>query len=85
MSDLLIDLREEYKFFSHKKCEAYPCHILEGEELNCLFCYCPLYHMSICQGEFIIIGEGVKDCSQCTFPHKLENYDTIVALLREGT
>ena len=35
---------ENYKFFSHTACEFYPCHEMpSGEELNCLFCYCPLY------------------------------------------
>lgn len=31
-----------YRFFFNRECQYYPCH--EGiEEMNCLFCYCPLY------------------------------------------
>ena len=37
------------KFFANKDCEYYPCHKMEGD-LNCLFCYCPLYHLEDCPG-----------------------------------
>ena len=33
-----------YKFFSHRECEYFPCHKgADPERFNCLFCYCPLY------------------------------------------
>lgn len=73
---------DNYKFFSHTSCEYYPCH--KGiEELNCLFCYCPLY-LTDCPGnpEFITSGgHVVKDCSSCLFPHVRANYDKIISLL----
>ena len=71
---------KEYSFFSHKKCEFYPCHeIEEGEEFNCLFCYCPLYALGKkCGGNFKITENGYKDCSACTIPHKRENYGKIL-------
>ena len=35
---------ENFKFFSHRQCEYFPCHQLKGgmaeEDFNCLFCYC---------------------------------------------
>jgi len=45
------------------------CHNIEP--LNCLFCYCPLYETE-CNGNFIILENGVKDCSNCTIPHEPE-------------
>lgn len=71
-------------FFANKDCKYYPCHS-GGEEINCLFCYCPLYHMENCPGlnEYKEIGgKKVKVCTNCSFPHKPENYDQVVSLLR---
>jgi len=71
------------RFFENKECEYYPCH--KGiEEMNCLFCYCPLNGMEHCPGtpEYIEVnGKRIKDCSNCTFPHKAENYDVIIKFL----
>lgn len=65
-----------YKFFENKECEYYPCH--SGiEKINCLFCFCPLYKED-CKGNYTILSNGVKDCSNCTFPHREENYDKII-------
>ncbi len=73
---------ENYKFFSHTACEFYPCHEMPtGEELNCLFCFCPLYCLGPdCGGNFVYVGEkgNIKDCSACTVPHRRENYDYIM-------
>ena len=72
-----------YSFFSHRACEYFPCHPdVPEEEFNCLFCYCPLYAMGEnCGGNFAILGNGVKDCSDCDFPHHPESYDAIIAKL----
>lgn len=71
------------KFFQNKECEYFPCH--KGlSDFNCMFCYCPMYGKEICPGnpEFIEVdGRQIKDCSNCTFPHQPENYDTIMKLL----
>lgn len=71
------------KFFCNRQCEYYPCH--KGlEEVNCLFCYCPLYASMDCQGNYSIIevnGRKVKDCSNCLFPHIPKNYDRIMERL----
>ena len=68
-----------YKFFENKLCEYYPCH--KGlSEMNCLFCYCPLY-LTNCGGNFKTLENGVKDCSDCVFPHIAENYDKVIERL----
>ena len=62
---------EHYKFFNHTACEFYPCHDMPAEDLNCLFCYCPLYCLGPdCGGNFRYVGEAgdIKDCSACTVP-----------------
>ena len=55
------------------------------DQLNCLFCYCPLYSGE-CPGEpeiRIIKGNEVKDCTDCSFPHQPENYDDMIRCLVE--
>ncbi|MDE6970276.1 MAG: cysteine-rich small domain-containing protein, partial [Eubacterium sp.] len=38
------------RFFENKACKYFPCH--SGlKQLNCLFCYCPLYERTHCPGE----------------------------------
>lgn len=44
------------------------CH--EKDSINCLFCYCPLYYEEDCGGNYFINEKGIKDCSNCTFPHE---------------
>lgn len=65
---------KNFSFFCNKKCEYYPCH--NEEELNCLFCYCPLYILPDCGGNYTMYGD-IKDCSGCTIPHRKENYGYI--------
>lgn len=70
-----------YQFFNHAACEYYPCHDMPAEELNCLFCFCPLYCLGdTCGGNFTYVGEAgdIKDCSACTLPHRRENYAYIM-------
>ena len=48
-------------------------------EINCLFCFCPLYALGEdCGGNYCYTAEGVKDCSGCTLPHRPEGYDFIL-------
>lgn len=77
-------MENSYRFFENRACKYFPCH--EGlEEFNCLFCYCPLYSMEKCPGknEYITSKDGrrIKVCTNCTFPHEPENYDTVIKLL----
>lgn len=78
-------MEETYRFYCNKKCEYYPCHVMDGE-LNCLFCFCPLYSFEKCPGHYSYLTykvNKIKDCSNCQFPHRPENYDKIIALLRQ--
>ena len=72
-----------HAFFANTACRYYPCH--EGiEEVNCLFCFCPLYTLARCPGTPAYIeadGRRIKSCSSCTFPHRAENYGKLMACL----
>jgi Zn-finger protein len=65
-----------YKFFQNKHCKYFPCK--KVKDLNCLFCFCPLYTYKNCGGNFIILENGVKDCSKCLLPHTDHGYDYII-------
>jgi len=72
--------KKHYSFYTNKECEFFPCHKdADPKNHNCLFCYCPLYVLGEkCGGNFRYTPEGRKDCSNCTFPHRKENYDLII-------
>jgi len=75
-----------HAFFCNTACAYYPCH--EGiEELNCLFCYCPMYHLDDCPGDPSYTEKGgrlIKVCTACTFPHRPENYDKVIETIRNN-
>ena len=68
-------------FFENKSCEHYPCH--ELEEINCIFCYCPLYQYEDCGGNYKRTKRVIKDCSDCVFPHMRNNKKHIDKFLKE--
>ena len=72
-----------YAFFSNRDCEYFPCHPgADPENFNCLFCYCPLYALGPdCGGNPTYVGENhdIKDCSNCTLPHRRANYDYVMS------
>lgn len=69
-----------YKFFRNDNCEFFPCHNVRNvDDFNCLVCFCPLYHMDKCGGEYTILDNGIKDCTQCSLPHY--NYNYIIRML----
>ncbi len=72
-----------YKYFENKECEYFPCHKgANSDNFNCLFCYCPLYALGEeCGGNTTYLENGVKDCSNCTFPHNKDNYNKIMEKL----
>lgn len=78
-------MEQSYRFFENRACRYYPCH--GGvPELNCLFCYCPFYLWENCPGApeyWERNGKPLKVCTNCNFPHRPENYDTIIKLLRD--
>jgi len=65
-----------YKFFTNKECEYYPCHNLEN--INCLFCFCPLYYIDNCGGNYTVLDNGLKNCSKC----KIQRMAMIILLKR---
>ena len=79
---MIIDLPMEnsHKYFCNVDCKYYPCH--DFEDINCLFCYCPLYNLG-CHGDFVVLNNGVKDCSECKLPHGKDGYDFVVKFLKE--
>ncbi len=81
-----VTVGAEYQYFSNKSCEYFPCHPgADPEDFNCLFCYCPLYALGdACGGDFTRTAAGVKDCSNCLFPHRRENYAGIMRALGEA-
>mgnify|MGYP002441570464 FL=1 len=76
---------KEYSYFSHKKCEFFPCHKnADPDDFNCLFCYCPLYALGEkCGGNFRYTEKGIKDCTNCMLPHKRKNYGYITGKYQE--
>lgn len=70
----------DHSFFQNSECEYFPCHkVADKESFNCLFCYCPLYSLGAdCGGNFVYTEDGIKDCSNCTIPHRKENYQLIL-------
>jgi len=50
---------------------CHKCHSVEGD-LNCFFCFCPLYDDFDCGGNYVILNNGLKDCSACLKPHEEE-------------
>lgn len=71
-----------YKFFENKMCEFYPCH--KAEQINCLFCFCPLYTID-CGGSCETVigkdGKQIKDCSNCLLPHLEGGYEYVIKRL----
>ena len=73
------------RYFENRACKSYPCH--EGSDhINCLFCFCPLYHLQNCPGEYEMKekdGKLIKSCMNCRFPHEADNYDKVMEILRK--
>ena len=55
-----------YKFFAHRQCEFFPCHKgADPDRFNCLFCYCPLYLVPDCGGDFTRLGTKTAAAAFC--------------------
>lgn len=71
-------------FFQNRACAYFPCHqTADTADFNCLFCFCPLYPLTDCGGNYVILEDGAKDCSACTLPHKAENYAYVIRKLEK--
>jgi len=76
-------MENTYRFFRNDGCKFFPCHQgVAPEDFNCLLCFCPLYFLPECGGDFML-RQGIKDCSDCTRPHRPGGYDEILARLRQ--
>lgn len=78
-----IKREASFNYFSNRKCKYFPCHKMNPDEFNCLFCFCPVY-FAICPGtpEYIEKdGSTFKSCIDCEYPHKAENYAAIIECL----
>ena len=69
-----------YKHFTNRGCKFYPCHDIDN--INCLFCYCPLFSLT-CPGKYDIINEK-KDCSTCTIPHGKNSWKIMQKYIKKG-
>ena len=78
---ILIMTEESHRFFQNKGCEYFPCK--KGVDVNCLLCYCPLYHYKDCGGNYKLTEKGIKDCSECKLPHRAKGYDYIIGFLKK--
>ena len=73
------------RFFANKDCQYYPCHKC-SIDINCLFCFCPLYNLD-CPGNYTITESSrgpIKNCKDCVFPHVPENYDKVMEILKSS-
>jgi Zn-finger protein len=77
-------LISEWDFEIRKKDNTNICEKCNNtEDLNCLFCFCPHYDLSVKEGackinspdgKYVDGPEGkILDCSNCDFMHKPEN------------
>jgi Zn-finger protein len=76
-------LKASSHYFENRDCEYYPCHKIETEGFNCLFCFCPLY-FAICPGTPHYEEQNrvmFKTCTECEYPHRPENYQAIVEFI----
>ena len=80
-------MKNSSQFFANTECRYFPCHEnTSSAGFNCLFCYCPLYQLEeYCGGdcEYVGVSQDIKSCSKCAFPHDPDNYDLIIAKLKE--
>jgi len=76
-------MQNSSRFFRNDACRYFPCHTgIAADSFNCLFCFCPLYWMEDCGGAPAATTSGLKDCSNCTFPHQPESYPLILLKIK---
>ena len=77
-------MKNSSKYYKNTDCEYFPCHKVNGDVFNCMFCYCPLYALGDkCGGNFTYLDCGIKDCSNCLIPHSEKAYDHIMSKMDE--
>lgn len=85
MSKIGGGIMENYKFYSNKQCEYFPCHkTSKPEEFNCMFCYCPLYALGDkCGGNYKYLESGIKSCEDCMIPHGSKGFEIVMSHMKE--
>ena len=78
------DSRKNCSYFVNRECEYYPCHDVSDDKFSCLFCYCPLYGVEDCGGNYTYSDKGIRNCRDCTFPHDRDNYAGVIKKLKEN-
>lgn len=72
-----------HAFFQNHGCRYFPCHKTADQAVfNCLFCFCPLYFVEECGGDYTMI-QGVKDCTPCIKPHAPGGYERTIERLKQ--
>lgn len=72
----------DHKFFQNRDCPYFPCHDMpDGQHLNCLFCYCPMYFIK-CPGTYELLPDGRKDCMGCTLNHEERAWDIVMGVMK---
>ena len=75
-------MQHSHRYFQNAECEYFPCHTCaDPAEFNCLFCFCPLYFLPKCGGDYTD-AKGFKDCSSCCKPHGPGGYDHVMQRLK---
>ena len=78
-------MNNNYSYFCNKECEYFPCHKVNSDYFNCLFCFCPLYFLDKCGGNYVYTKNGIKDCSNCTIPHSEKGYEYVINKIFENS
>ncbi len=79
-----LNEKKHCTYFVNRQCEYYPCHDVSDEKFSCLFCYCPLYGVKDCGGEYFVNEKGIKNCKNCGFVHDRDNYPKVIKKLKEN-
>lgn len=76
-------MKHSHRYFRNDQCEYFPCHKgVDPNGFNCLFCFCPLYFLPGCGGDYTA-DKGFKDCSACTKPHGQDGYEHVLSRLKQ--
>ena len=77
-------MENSYKYFKNTDCKYFPCHKGLSDDLIVCFVIVLCIVCQNCPGSKTYIeknGKKIKVCTDCTFPHRPENYDKIIQIL----
>lgn len=78
-------MKASFKFYQNRDCQYFPCHDIDEDKMNCLFCYCPLYALKEkCGGQPKFLESGIKSCENCTKTHNGEEaWDYVASKMKD--